>query len=109
MKHETSRSRFRRGLTSLSQWCRLNRHHAMEDQHRTLIQKLVGHFAYDGITGNSALDRFRTAATWIWKRWLSRRRGGRMTWDRLNRFWSGIRSRRQSSSTRCAVSSEHVT
>lgn len=88
VKRKTSKSRFRRGLKALSQWCRLNRHQAMEDQHRTLSQKLVGHFAYYGITGNSsALNRFRDAATWIWKRWLSRRRrGGRMTWDRLNRF-----------------------
>jgi RNA-directed DNA polymerase len=88
VKRKTSRSRFRRGLKALSEWCRLNRHHDMRDQHRTLSQKLVGHFAYYGITGNSpALSRFRTAATWIWKRGLSRRRrGGRMTWDRLNRF-----------------------
>jgi RNA-directed DNA polymerase len=88
VKRKTSKGRFRRGLKALSQWCRLNRHHPMEDQHRTLSQKLVGHFAYYGITGNSsALNRFRVAATWIWKRWLSRRRrGGRMTWDRLNRF-----------------------
>ena len=88
VKRKTSKSRFGRGLKALSQWCRLNRHHAMEDQHRTLSQKLAGHFAYYGITGNSpALSRFRVAATWIWKRWLSRRRrGGRMTWDRLNRF-----------------------
>jgi hypothetical protein len=88
VKRTTSRSRFRRGLKTLSEGCRLNRHRDLGDQHRTLSQKLVGHFAYYGITGNSpALNRFRTAATWIWKRWLSRRRrGGRMTWDRLNRF-----------------------
>ena len=89
VKRKTSKSRFRRGLKALSEWCRRNRHQPIEAQHRTLSQKLVGHFAYYGITGNSlALARFRTAATWIWKRWLSRRRrrGGRMTWDRLNRF-----------------------
>jgi RNA-directed DNA polymerase len=89
VKRKTSGSRFRRGLKALSEWCRLNRRRPMEDQHRTLSQKLVGHFAYYGITGNSlALNRFRIAATWLWKRWLSRRRrrGSRMTWDRLNRF-----------------------
>jgi RNA-directed DNA polymerase len=89
VKRKTSKSRFRRGLKALSEWCRRNRHQPIEAQHRTLSQKLVGHFAYYGITGNSmALARFRTAATWIWKRWLSRRRrrGSRMTWDRLNRF-----------------------
>ena len=89
VKRKTSKSRFRRGLRALSEWCRINRHQPMEDQHQTLSQKLMGHFAYYGITGNStALYRFRTAATWIWKHWLSRRRrrGRRMTWDRLNRF-----------------------
>jgi RNA-directed DNA polymerase len=89
VKRKTSKSRFSRGLKALSEWCRLNRHHPRKDQHRTLSQKLVGHYAYYGITGNSmALGRYRTAATWIWKRWLSRRRrrGKRMTWDRLNRF-----------------------
>jgi RNA-directed DNA polymerase len=89
VKRKTSTSRFSRGLKALSEWCRTNRHQPMREQHRTLSQKLRGHFAYYGITGNSmALGRFRTATTWIWKRWLSRRRrrGGRMTWDRLNRF-----------------------
>jgi group II intron reverse transcriptase/maturase len=89
VKRKTSTSRFSRGLKTLSEWCRVNRHQPMREQHRTLSQKLKGHFAYYGITGNSnALGRFRTAATWFWKRWLSRRRrhGGRMTWDRLNRF-----------------------
>jgi RNA-directed DNA polymerase len=89
VKRKTSTSRFSRGLKALSDWCRINRHHPMRGQHRTLSQELRGHFAYYGITGNSmALGRFRTASTWIWKRWLSRRRrrGGRMTWDRLNRF-----------------------
>jgi group II intron reverse transcriptase/maturase len=87
VKRKTSGSRFRRGLHALSDWCRVNRHQPLMFQHHTLSQKLVGHFAYYGITGNSlALTRFRNAATWIWKRWLSRRRrGGRMSWDRLNR------------------------
>ncbi len=107
VKRKTSTSRFRRGLKALSEWCRINRHQPMRGQHRTLSQKLRGHFAYHGITGNSVLAGFRTAATWIWKRWLSRRRrrGGRMTWDRLNRFLSATRSRHRLRSTRCAVPS----
>jgi len=88
VKRKTSGSRFRRGLAALSDWCRHNLHQPIEDQHRKLSQKLVGHFAYYGITGNSQfLGRFRTATTWIWKRWLSRRhRGGRMNWERLTRL-----------------------
>src|SRR3954454_9961935 len=45
---KTSRSRFRRGLASLSAWCRVNRHLAVAEQHRTLSQKRTGHFASYG-------------------------------------------------------------
>jgi RNA-directed DNA polymerase len=88
VKRKTSKSRLHRGLQSLSQWCRFNRHQAITIQHQILSQKLKGHFAYYGITGNSsALGRFRSAATEIWKHWLARRRrGGRVSWDRLHRF-----------------------
>ena len=88
VKRKTSQSRFSRGLDSLSQWCRQNRHLPIADQHRTLCQKLVGHFAYYGITGNSVgLSRFRWYATRIWRRWLSRRRrDGDIPWDQFNRL-----------------------
>jgi hypothetical protein len=87
VERKTSKSHFRRELKALSEWCRSNRHRPVEAQHQTLSQKLVGHFAYYGITGNTlALVRFRDAATWIFKRRLSRRRR-RANWisrDRLN-------------------------
>lgn len=88
VKRQTSRSRFSRGLRSLSQWCRQNRHLAIAAQHHTLCQKLVGHFAYYGITGNSvALSRFRWWAARIWRKWLSRqRRAGAIPWDQFNRL-----------------------
>jgi RNA-directed DNA polymerase len=88
VKRTTSKSRFRRGLQELSRWCRFNRHQELTTQHQKLSQKLKGHFAYYGITGNSsALGRFRSAATEIWRHWLSRRRRGRdMPWDRLHRL-----------------------
>ena len=88
VKRTTSKSRFRRGLQELSRWCRFNRHQEITTQHQKLSQKLQGHFAYYGITGNSsALGRFRSAATEIWRHWLSRRRRGRdMPWDRLHRL-----------------------
>lgn len=53
-----------------------------------LCQKLIGHFAYYGITGNSvALSLFRRAAIHIWRRWLSRqRRDGTIPWSEFTRF-----------------------
>ncbi len=88
VKRKTARSRLSRGLDSLSRWCRQNRHLPIADQHRTLCQKLVGHFAYYGITGNSvALSLFRHLATDIWRRWLSRhRRDGAIPWSEFTRF-----------------------
>ena len=88
VKQKTSDSRFSRGLKSISQWCRSNRHHPMAAQHRTLCQKLRGHFSYYGITGNSvALSRFRWFVTGIWRKWLSRRRRrGTIAWDQFYRL-----------------------
>jgi group II intron reverse transcriptase/maturase len=88
VKRKTSRSRFSRGLRSLKEWFRANRHLDVSTQHQTLSQKLTGHFAYYGITGNSvALSRFRWSAARLWRRSLSRRRrDGALAWDHFNRF-----------------------
>jgi RNA-directed DNA polymerase len=88
VKRKTSKSRFNRGLKALAQWLRKERHSELADQHRTLSQKLRGHFAYYGITGNAdALKRFRRGAIGLWRKWLSRRnRDGPMSWDRMYRL-----------------------
>jgi hypothetical protein len=88
VKRKTSRSRFRRGLTAIADWCRKNRHDAMPQQHATLSQKLRGHFAYYGITGNAdALNRFRRGVVGLWRKWLGRRhRGGEVSWERMYRL-----------------------
>src|SRR5262249_58941071 len=62
VKRKTAKGRFSRAVRSIAQWCRLHRHRSVQDQQRTLCQKLRGHYAYYGITGNSsALSAFRTA------------------------------------------------
>jgi group II intron reverse transcriptase/maturase len=88
VKRKTSPSRFSRGLKSISQWCRLNRHLPMATQHQTLCQKLKGHYSYYGITGNaSSLSRFRWTVIHIWRKWLSRRRRkGTIPWDQFYRM-----------------------
>jgi len=88
VKRKTSKSRFRRGLTALAQWLRKERHSPVTDQHRTLSQKLRGHFAYYGITGNAdALTRFRRGVIGLWRKWLSRRnRDGPIPWERMYRL-----------------------
>ena len=88
VKRKTAPSRFTRAVTKIAQWCRIHRHHPIAEQHQTLSQKLRGHFAYYGITGNSiALARFRQAVQRVWWEWLGRRRGGnRPTWAKFLQF-----------------------
>ena len=88
VKRKTAPSRFTRAVTKIAQWCRIHRHHPIAEQHQTLSQKLRGHFAYYGITGNSiALARFRQAVLRVWWEWLGRRRGGnRPTWAKFLQF-----------------------
>jgi hypothetical protein len=88
VKRKTSRSRFRRGLTAIADWCRRNRHDAVPQQHTTLSQKLRGHFAYYGITGNAdALNRFRRGVIGLWRKWLGRRdRAGEVAWEKMYRL-----------------------
>ena len=88
VERKTSQSRFRRGMTAIADWCRRNRHDPIPQQHVTLSQKLRGHFAYYGITGNAeALRRFRRGAIGLWRKWLSRRhRGKEISWDQMYRL-----------------------
>jgi RNA-directed DNA polymerase len=81
VKRQTARSRFRRALRTIADWCRMNRHRPVPEQCQTLGQKLRGHFAYYGITGNlRALQRFRYLVVLWWRKWLARRHGRRLAW-----------------------------
>ena len=74
VKRKTASSRFTRSLHAIRLWCRANLHVPLADQHHILCQKLRGHNAYFGITGNArALARFRDEAKRIWVKWLRRR------------------------------------
>jgi group II intron reverse transcriptase/maturase len=90
VKQRTAASRLRRAVRSIAQWCRFNRHRPLAEQQRTLSQRLRGHYAYYGITGNStSLSRFFTAVECCWRKWLSRRdRQRSTTWDAFNRLLS---------------------
>ena len=88
VKRKTAKDRFRRTLSRIATWCRLNRHEPIKEQHAALARKLRGHDAYYGITGNaSALAVLRYWVVRIWRKWLSRRsRKSRMSWERMNRL-----------------------
>jgi RNA-directed DNA polymerase len=89
VKRKTAGSRFQRALRKIAVWCRLHRHAPIHEQHRTLGQKLRGHFAYyGGVIGNLCWQqRFRYEVLRVWRKWLSRRNGrGGWPWERFNAF-----------------------
>jgi RNA-directed DNA polymerase len=87
IKRKTAKSRFRRALHAVWEWCRKHLHDPVRDQHRKLKLKLQGHYAYYGITGNSGrLSAYRRGMLRIWKHWLDRRDNhGSMTWAEFQR------------------------
>jgi len=83
VKRKTAPSRLVRAFKRIAWWCRLHRHDPIEDQHRTLSQKLRGHYAYYGITCNDlSLKALYDGVKRVWRQWLARRnlRVG-MPWD----------------------------
>ena len=87
---KTAKDRLSRALHSLSQWMRANRHLPIAVQHRRLVPKLRGHYAYYGITGNSpALTSFNHWARRLWRKWLGRRSWkASRSWERMTRILS---------------------
>ena len=85
IRRKTMKSRMARALRSIQQWCRLNRHNPIRQQYETLVQKMRGHYAYYGITGNAAaLNRFHCQVERIWRFWLNRRNNeNNMPWDKF--------------------------
>jgi hypothetical protein len=88
VKQKTAADRFRRTLKRIAVWCRQHRHEPIRDQWLALKQKLAGHFAYFGVTGNfKALISLRFRVIAVWWKWLSRRsQRGRLSWEKMLRL-----------------------
>jgi group II intron reverse transcriptase/maturase len=84
----TAKSRFRRALKAVSLWLRDHRHWQIPTQAKILRAKLLGHFQYFGIRGNSrALARYRSSVITVWRKWLNRRSQRRdMSWAKMKRL-----------------------
>lgn len=81
VKRRTAKSRLSRALKAVNQWCRLHRHDPIADQQRSLRRKLLGHYAFYGITGNyNALTAFHKGVQIAWRRWLHRRSQKALMW-----------------------------
>jgi len=85
---KTAKSRFRRGLKRIADWCKKSRHQPVAEQWRGLVAKVRGHFAYFGVIGNKhALFAFRTEVYAAWRRALDRRsQRARVTWAKMKRL-----------------------
>ena len=88
VKHKTASDRFSRSLRSIDEWCRDHRHWSLKEQQQKLNEKLRGHYAYYGVTGNSgALSRLKWEVERCWRKWLDRRNRQRsMTWQTFRRL-----------------------
>ena len=88
VKKKTATDRFRRAVQKVSFWCRRHRHDPVDEQQRKLNQKLQGHYAYYGVTGNfSSLKSYQELVKRIWRYWLNRRNRERsLTWSIMGRL-----------------------
>jgi RNA-directed DNA polymerase len=86
VRRKTAGKRLNRSLKAINQWLQRHLHIGIREQWEKLMQKLRGHFAYYGITGNGeALEQFREQVKRLWHKWLDRRtrRRGGMSWQRF--------------------------
>jgi group II intron reverse transcriptase/maturase len=90
VKQKTASDRFSRAVRSIDSWCRDHRHWSLGEQQQKLNEKLRGHYAYYGVTGNSAaLSRFLFEVKTRWRKWLYRRNRLRsLTWSVFYRLLS---------------------
>lgn len=88
IKRKTRKSRFARAVKAISEWCRMNRHLSLPEQHAALCRKIRGHYAYFGMRGNSvAISRFRHVVVRVWIKWLRRRsQRHRLNWEQAGRI-----------------------
>jgi group II intron reverse transcriptase/maturase len=87
VRRRTASKRLSRALKKIGDWCRRKRHQSIREQWCKLRQKLQGHYAYYGITGNiGGLAAFYEGTLLRWQKWLNRRsrKADGMRWARFN-------------------------
>ncbi len=88
VRQVTAKERFARTAAAIDAQCRAMRHAPMREQHRSLCQKLRGHLAYFGVTGNHRrLAQLVRVTERAWRKWLSRRSDERrLSWAAFKRL-----------------------
>jgi group II intron reverse transcriptase/maturase len=82
---KTRTARLRRAIQAVADYCRSHRHEPVKEQHAALKRRLVGHYNYFGVNGNTrSLKLLVHKAELLWRKWLRRRsQRTRLTWDRF--------------------------
>jgi RNA-directed DNA polymerase len=88
VRRKTAGKKLRASIRRVHQWCKRNRHLPVAEQQAKLSRKLMGHYGYYGITGNSrSLYGYYEQVKCSWQKWLNRRSRGRdMPWERFKRL-----------------------
>jgi RNA-directed DNA polymerase len=88
IKRKTAANRFRKAVTELKEWCRLNRHMPIDEQQQILTRKLRGYYGYYGITGNyRGISKFCDEVKRLWRKWLGRRsQRSRLNWAQFGKM-----------------------
>lgn len=88
VKQKTAKTRLSRALKRIKEWCRQWRHLPVSEQQQTLRKKMLGHYSYYGITGNSKnLGKFYWVVRRTWRKWLSRRsQKAKLNWEKYPRL-----------------------
>ena len=90
VKRKTAKSRLKRAISAIYQWCKENRHLPVKEQYKMLSLKLRGHYGYYGTTGNMrALQSLHYATHCSWRTWLNRRSQKiSMPWEKYSKLIS---------------------
>jgi len=80
---KTASTRLQRAITAIKVWCQKNRHQRMREQWETLRAKIIGHYAYYGISMNyRSIAAFYYQVKAVWLKWLNRRgHKGKRNWN----------------------------
>ena len=74
IKRKTMRKRLQKAKSAIWGWCRENRHEPLAEQHKTLVQKLRGHYQYYSVRSNyTCIKEYWWYTRRAWRYWLSRR------------------------------------
>lgn len=88
VRRKTASKKLRASIQRVYQWCKINRHLPVDEQHTRLSRTMKGHYGYYGITGNiRSLYSYHEQVKNAWRKWLNRRsRRHGMPWEHFKRL-----------------------